>query len=169
MATVWLQRRGQALIPASAAEAAQVEALPEGAALRCEVKQPRNGKHHRLMWLLFTAVANALNDGPAPSAKPWTAEDVADAVKIATGHAEKRLASGRECRALDVPRGAYVIRPASISYGAMDEAAFRVFAQAACDFIGGELCPYWLEAENAVDVIRLLAEHGVEVTSEAAA
>jgi hypothetical protein len=67
MPTAWVRRRGETLIPASAEHVGEIERLPQGVALRADVRQPRNGKHHRMVWALFSAVADALNDGPAPS------------------------------------------------------------------------------------------------------
>lgn len=168
MALIWLQRRGQFFHPASAREASQVESVPEGVALRAEIKRPRNGKHHRLIWALFTSVADALNDGPVPTPAPWTPEKVAELCKLATGHADKRLATARECAANGVPKGSYVVIPASISYAAMDETAFARFAQAAVDWIAADLCPWWRASESADGVLDLLRTYGVDLREGAA-
>lgn len=166
MATMFMQRKGDGLFPASALEASQVEGLPVGVPLRVEVKRPRSGKHHRLMWAIFSAAADALNNGPASDGGEWDAERVCDVCKVGAGYAWKRRATAYECEANGVPHGSWVMSPASISFKSMDETEFRKFAMAACRYLS-ELAPYWLDSPAGQECALVLAEHGVDVRATA--
>lgn len=149
MATLWAKRRGQMLVPISQASALEVERMPEGPLLRVDVVQPRNGKHHRLMWALYGYTAAALNDGP--SGRRWTAEDVSTHVKIATGHVTP----------IRVADSVYHV-PKSIKYAAMDESEFSVFANRVVDYIRDDLCPWLMNSEHAPQLMQIVMEatHG---------
>lgn len=133
--------------------------MPHGVALKVEVRQPRNGKFHRLSWALFTLAAEAMNDGPAPSVKEWTAEDVCELVKIATGHVDRlklpKKAAGRYgCE--------YALRPKSISYAAMDNEAFSRFMDAAMIYIRDELTPWISDSDHWPEIEKILADSRLE-------
>lgn len=141
MPKFFARRRGHTLVPISKASALEMERIPEGVEVRVEAVRQRNGKHHRMIWALFSYTASALNDGPTPQA--WTAEDVAEHLKIATGRVEEIRLTG----AMAKRYGPVAFRPASISYSAMDETEFSAFADAAVDYIRTQLCP-WIEASE---------------------
>ena len=135
-----MTRRGDALVPASRAALDELQRLRDGANLLADVRQPRNVKHHRMFWALCTYVANALNAGPGET--EWTQELVADRLKIATGRAEVlALPAG-----LRAHYGAEVaVKPASISFAAMDQAEFAAFANAAVRYLLAEFGPWIAE------------------------
>ena len=156
MTTFFARRTGAVLAPISRSSAIEMEHLPEGVVLRVEAKAPRNGKHHRLIFALFSLTAKALNDGPAPSAKQWTAEDVARQVKIATGHVDTFKLPRAAAKRYGTDVG---LLPASISYDAMDETAFGRFADAAVDYIRGELCPYIENSEEWPEIEKIVSAY----------
>jgi hypothetical protein len=157
MPTFYARRQGSMIVPNSRAAAVEMERLPERVVFRVDAKVPRKGKHHRLVWALFSLTAAALNDGPAPSAKTWGAEDVAEFVKLATGHVDTFRLRPADAKRYGTSVG---IRPASISYDKMDEAEFGRFSDAAMGCIRTELCPYiedspqWAEIAQIIDASR---------------
>lgn len=82
--------------------------LPLRADLHVEVKLPRNGAHHRLYWSLCQRIGGALG---------IDSENVSDVLKISTGH----------CKFVRSKRYGVLRVPKSISFAAMDQAAFREF------------------------------------------
>lgn len=155
MSVMFCRCDGAALIPQSKAALIVMEGLPRGAALKVEVTQPRNSKRHRLFWAFATYVAKALNDGPAPSLKAWTAEDVVDMLKLATGHVELCALPPKEAKRFGTP---LVARPKSISFANMDGDAFSKFMIAAFTYVRDVLCP-WIEAsEHSSEINTILRE-----------
>ena len=96
--------------------------IPEGVWLRVEVRQSRNLGMHRLFWGLCQEVANNL-DGS-------NAEQVAAAIKIATGH----------CEYVKTKHG-LVGLPKSIAFHNMDQTDFKEFFDQALDYICSEVIP----------------------------
>src|ERR1043166_2381612 len=107
MADFWAMREGMTLRPFGAESADAFGKLPFGKVVHVEMKQPRNGKHHRLYWTLCTRIANAIGAEP---------ETVSDVLKIRTGH----------CTTVMTKRGDLHL-PKSISFAAMDQTAFNTF------------------------------------------
>lgn len=107
MATLWVQRRGNSLMPDGAESHAVFSKLPFGKSLRVEIKQPRNGAHHRLFWVLCTRIADAIGAEP---------ENVSDVLKIRTGHVTK----------INTKQGLYEL-PKSISFASLDQQGFSDF------------------------------------------
>lgn len=107
MATFWAIREGMALRPFGAESAAVFGKMPFDKTFHVEVKQPRNGKHHRLYWTLCTRIGDAVG---------LDAEDVSDVLKKHTGH----------IREVKTKRGIEQF-PKSISFAAMDQTAFSTF------------------------------------------
>jgi len=147
MATFWAISTGRCLVPASKASAIEMDRLPRGPAIRVDAVQPRNGKHHRLIWALYSYVANALNDGP--TSRHWTAEDVSTHVKIATGHVMPISVAGQVYH-----------MPKSISYAAMAQEDFAIFADRAMQYIRDDLCPWLMESEHAPEIMQIVMEYG---------
>lgn len=150
--SLYIQRRGHTLIPASGPEALDLEKLPEGRLLRCDVVQPRprNGGFHRLSWALFGQIAEALNHGPHTA--PWTAEDVKDNLLVATGH----------CREVTV-RGKTGFVPKHTNFGAMDQQEYGRFVDAAMIYVRDDLCRWIEDAPNWPDIAEILkASHLME-------
>lgn len=133
---------GEALRPHSAAALLEVEKLPKGVPLKVEPKQPRNSKAHRLVWAFASYVADALNDGP--TAATWDAEKVMTHLKLATGHVETVKLSARDRTRLGVE---YAALPKSISFSAMDGAAFSAFMDASFMYVRDDLAP-WIESSD---------------------
>jgi len=107
MKDFWCVREGMALRPYGVESGSMLGKLPFGKVVRVEVKQPRNGAHHRLYWTLCTRIGDGLG---------MDSEDISDVLKIRTGHfREVKTRHGMERF------------PKSISFAAMDQEAFGRF------------------------------------------
>ena len=108
MAEFWAERIAGALRPVDQESLDEFSKLPVGKPLHVEVKQPRNAAHHRLFWALCARIADA---------RGVTAENIADVLKIATGHFT--LVRTKSYGEIHIPK--------SISFAAMDQTEFRMF------------------------------------------
>lgn len=149
---------GRALYPGSKAGAMAIEALPCGVPLKVDPKQPRNGKAHRLFWAFATYVADALNDGP--TAREWSAEDVATHLKLATGHVRTMKLARKDRDRLGVE---YAAIPESISFARMDQAAFGKFMDASFAYVANDLAPWIRDCEHWPEIAQILHESGLGV------
>lgn len=114
----WLIREGNALRPFGRESSEQLSKLPHNKPVYAEIRQPRNGKHHRLFWTLTHRIGEAVGvDGDA----------VAHVLKIRTGHV-------REIR---TKRGVELM-PLSISFAKLDQIAFDKFFNQCLDVITSE-------------------------------
>jgi hypothetical protein len=108
MSVLWLKRVGDTLVPASAESAAIFTRLKFGRTLKCEVREPRNAKHHALYWTICQRIANAVGAEP---------QNVSDLLKIEAGH--YRLVRSKKYGDLRLPR--------SISFKEMSQDDFSAF------------------------------------------
>lgn len=116
-----------------------------GALVMCEVRRPRNLKHHRLFWKMCQSVGDAVG---------VRAENVADLIKLRTGHyVTVKSASGLH------------MFPRSISFSKLDQAGFAKFFDEACAVVCKEFIPHLPPSELRDDVMRMA---GIPVESEAA-
>lgn len=152
MAKLALIKSGHALVPRTQAAWAEFERLPAGP-LMAEVKVPRNIKFHRLYWAMCTFIAEALNAGPA--SREWDQEAVSDRLKIVTGHVE----------VFDLPPSlarlhgtGKAVRPASISFAKMDDAAFHRFVEASIAYVLTEFGA-WVQEHPNWQHVREILEH----------
>ena len=107
MADYWAIREGMALRPFGAESATVFGKLPFGKVVHVEVRQPRNGPHHRLYWVLCKRIADAVG---------CEDEDISYILKKRTGHVKQiKTRSGAEERVL------------SIAWAKMDQIAFDKF------------------------------------------
>lgn len=104
----WAEKLAGALHPADDESWNEFAKVPTGKPLHVEVKQPRNGAHHRLFWALCARIGEARG---VPS------ETVSDVLKIATGHCT--IVRSKSYGELRLPK--------SISFAAMDQTTFREF------------------------------------------
>lgn len=118
MATFWAQRSGNSLKAFGSESDSVLARVPFGKVVYVEVKQPRNGKHHRLYWTLCQRIADAIGS---------EAETVSDVLKIRTGH----------CNNVQTKRGVLQL-PKSISFAAMDQTKFSEFFEQCLTVIYGE-------------------------------
>ena len=108
-------RRGGALVPSDFAAEEFLSEVKDGQEVLLTVRKARSPQHHRWFFALLHKVVENSDD--------WqTEEEVLDALKLATGHTERRMT-------LD---GAVYVAPRSISFAAMGEEAFRRFRKRAC-------------------------------------
>lgn len=104
----WCERIAGALRPVDQESLDEFSKLPVCKPLHVEVKQPRNAAHHRLFWALCARIANA---------RGVEAENIADVLKIATGHFQ--LVRTKKYGDIHIPK--------SISFAKMDQTEFRNF------------------------------------------
>lgn len=118
MADLWAIREGMALRPFGAESGAVFSKIPFGKPFYVEVRQPRNGAHHRLFWTLCTRIADAVG---------CESEDISHIIKVRTGHV----------RIVKTAKGIQEI-PRSISFASMDQIAFKAFFDKAVYVIENE-------------------------------
>lgn len=107
MADLWMVREGLALRPYGAESAAVFGKIGFKQPVYVEVRQPRNGPHHRLFWTMCARIGAAVG---------CEAEDITYILKKRTGHVRQiRTKSGVE----EIPL--------SISFAKMDQIAFKAF------------------------------------------
>lgn len=108
MTVLYVRRIGNALFPDGEESICQIAKIPMGKILKAEVKQPRNGAHHRLYFALCNRIADGIGS---------EADSVSTVFKMATNHVDTiRTKSYGDVK---VPR--------SISFAKMDQTAFREF------------------------------------------
>lgn len=136
----WAQRSGDNLIPCDVESAMEFSRVPFGKPLHVEVKQPRNGAHHRLYWALVHRIANSIGCSP---------EALSSHLKVSTGHviAVRTKDGVKEY-------------PASISFAAMDQTAFHDFYNRCIEVICTDL---GIARPDILDACRDLIDGGTEV------
>ena len=128
-----MRREGYALVPVDEESARQITMLDSNRSFLVKVSQPRNERHHRLLWALLRKVWDNLSDEdraeyPEPSS-------LLAAVKVALGYYDMvRGATGRTTAVLR-----------STSFENMDQGEFRRFFNGAV----GVLNERFVRVENA--------------------
>lgn len=144
MTTLWLRRVGNALYPDGDESVAEFSKLPFSKPLRCEVKQPRNGGHHRQFWAVCARIANGTGTA---------SENISDVLKIATGHYTSiRSKSYGEIRL-----------PKSIAFHNMDETSFCEFFNRCMTVIFEE---WGIDRDAFSDILDVPGEYGVTKTNQ---
>lgn len=128
-------RNGNALKAFGSESDAVLSKVPFGKVVYVEVKQPRNGKHHRLYWSLCSRIGDAIG---------VESETVSDVLKIRTGH----------CTNVQTKRGILQL-PKSISFAAMDQTEFREFFEKAVTVIVSE---WGIARSDVLDCVKDLLE-----------
>ena len=108
-----MRRTPSGLVPAHAIDAEALEAYGIGAEVEVVVKQRRSTQHHR--WF-FEYLSKVVASGSTPFKRT---EQLLEALKLETGVTEIM-------RTMD---GKYLVKPASISFAAMDQAEFKRFSE----------------------------------------
>ncbi len=126
-----LWTRGPAGLRPADAEAEKLwEKLGIGETVSCEVRRPRNVRHHRLYWALLNMVA----DNMGGEWKNFDTDALHNFVKLKTGHATPVRYPGA---------GDFVFwKPKSISFAAMDQEAFNSFFNRALDALVEYVVPH---------------------------
>lgn len=143
MTVLWLRRAGNALYPDGDESVAEFSKLRFGKPLHCEVKQPRNGAHHRLFWAICARVANGIGAD---------SENVSDVLKIASGH--YTLVKSKSLGEVKLPK--------SISFAAMDQTDFAQFFERCLVVIFEE---WGIDREAFSDLIDIPGEYGAAKSS----
>lgn len=108
MSDFWLIRHGNTLISHTAESQETISRLPFGKPLQATIKQPRNGRHSALYWVLCHRIAAAVGSEP---------ENISDLLKVETGHCE--IIRSKKYGELRLPR--------SISFSKMNQTDFSIF------------------------------------------
>lgn len=131
MTTLWARRIGLTLIPDGNESLEVLVKLPINKPLKVEVRQERNLQHHKLFWALCQRLGDALG---------MEAEAISDVLKIATGH----------CTIVRTTTYGELKLPKSISFAAMDQAAFRDFFDKCLIVIETEWCIARADLKDAI-------------------
>lgn len=102
------KRLGDTLWAADDISQRALDAVPRNTLVHIEVKQERNGAHHRLYFVLVGIIANAFDQDR---------DDVDYKLRIAAGHYKE----------VSFPNGVTEKRPLTIRWAKMDQIAFKVF------------------------------------------
>lgn len=102
-------RTANGLMPHNVAASETLRGVAYGTKVRAQISRPRNLAHHNLYWALCSKIADAVPGD-------YTAENISDVLKIRTGY----------CTTVKTKSG-LVHLPKSISFAAMDQAAFNAF------------------------------------------
>lgn len=113
--------------------------IKNGALLTVEMKQPRNGNHHRLYWALINVVFQNQERYP-------DAESLHSAIKIAAGIRTE----------IELPNGIKGYIPGSIAFHKMDQAEFNLFYDRVCDIIAKHFLPGVTDAELKAEVASMV-------------
>ena len=135
MSDFWAIRRGDTLLAADAESAAQFAKIPREKLVHVEVRQPRNGAHHRLYWALVHRIAEGLG---------CDAEALSDHLKVRAG-----------CVRTVNTREGVKEYPASISFAAMDQTKFSDFFNRCVTIIVEDL---GIRRPDVLDQVRDLLE-----------
>lgn len=106
-ARAFIKRQGK-LVPADIMADEFLAEIPEGREVLVTVRRPRNPRHHRLLFALLRKVVENTDDYASEA-------ELLDDLKLATGHAEKRV---------NLLTGEPYAVARSISYASMDQTAF---------------------------------------------
>lgn len=123
-----------------------IRQIPDNSIVKIQVSIPRNVRHHRMFFALINLVWQAQRE---PRIFP-TRDALRDAIKIASGHV-------REVRDL---QGRTHIVPDSISFGRMDNIAFKEFFDSAVRIILDRILPGVENKDLEQQIYDLLHEPG---------
>ena len=115
-------------------------AIPNDAIVGAKISRPRNSAHHRWFFKLLSVVQENQDHYK-------TTEELLFALKIRLGLVDEIVLKGGEVH----------LKPKSISFAAMDQLEFQLFADAVVKFIVTEVIPGMDSAELEREVEELLA------------
>lgn len=141
-----MEKLEDALHPTDKASIEAMRNIPERSIVKIQLSIPRNVRHHRMFFALINLTFEAQRE---PCTFP-TREALLDALKIAIGHV-------REVRGI---RGETYIVPDSISFGRLDNMAFREFFDSAVKVILEKILPGVEKKELEAQIYNMLHEPG---------
>jgi hypothetical protein len=130
------RKQGRFLIPVDDEGLEVLAKLKDGRDVLVDVTAPRSVRHHRLFFAICKFVqmhCELFSDA--------SIEEIKDALKLATGLVQRYVST-------ETAQTYYVCK--SISFSAMDQTAFNVFFDAACNVIAGR----WMPAGSTADDVR---------------
>lgn len=120
------RRKGKALVPSDLHAEEFLDDIKDGTEVLVSIRKARSVEHHRFFFAKLKAIVDV-------TGRWGDVEELLDDLKLATRHVEKRQ---------NVITGQYFMRPRSISFASLGQAAFRRF---------DDRCNYVL-AEAGIDV-----------------
>lgn len=129
---ILMRRTPHGLAPHSAVDAEALDAYALGADVEVTIRQRRSSQHHR--WF-FKYLSEVIASGITPFRR---VETPLDALKLECGYGEMQ----------QLLNGEYVVKPASISFAAMDQGAFKQFAE---DAIAAIATHYGVHPEQVME------------------
>lgn len=123
MAVVNVIKKGNSLVPADADAAAILARVKEGREMMITARAPRSPRQHRFFWHMCRLICENTDEYKTP-------ENVADTIKIGTGHYDTRI--------LKIPGWPedvvqYVAK--SIAFESMPNIEFQQFMDKAMDYV----------------------------------
>lgn len=145
-----VRKQGETILrPAYQEDIEQLVKMRTGEVYRAEVKMPRNIKFHRKFFTLINLIMENMPEDhqlTTVDGQPLqirNSDDLLWHIKMQVGHYERKVTLG----------GKVVYEAKSISFGAMDEAEFDKFYNAAVDAV----CKYILPGISREDLIDIVA------------
>lgn len=133
---VFMVRTINGLLPDDERATEALRGIKIGQTVAVEVTRPRNIQHHRLYWAMCTKIGNALDVAP---------ENISDVLKLRTGHF---VVVHTKAGPVHLPR--------SISFAAMDQAAFREFFERCAKVISMEWLPHMSAKQVQAEVLEMM-------------
>lgn len=112
------------LVPVDQAGEDALRKLRFGTFVTVEIKQPRNGRHHALYWVLVSEVFKH-------QSQYETVDQLHDALKLAAGIYTQ----------LKMPSGVVYKIPGTIAFSDMDQTSFAEFYDRICDLVAEHFLP----------------------------
>lgn len=116
MTEIYVERRGQHLIPINAHFAEELEALPQGVMFKAKLTRPRSTPHNSFYFVCLGEMVKAGAEG--------SKEDLHDSTKIKCGLV----------RAMKTPIGEFIAFPDSTAFHKLDQIAFNAYFDRAISF-----------------------------------
>lgn len=113
MAKLFLVKHFNSLRPTDDTSEAALKQIAQGEIVTCEIRKPRNIKHHRLWWVLMSLIAENFPEEIKP-------EHISDSIKMELGYTIKWKVNGKEYE-----------KPDSISFERLDQIEFSAFYEKA--------------------------------------
>jgi Protein of unknown function (DUF1367) len=143
MAEIIMRRTAHGLQAWDDEGSAALRKIPIGTGVRVTITRPRSVRHHRLLWALLKKCIEAGADYPSE-------DSLLAALKIRSGH----------CDIVRLPSGQRHAQARSISFTALDQAAFNKVFDTFVKIIVAEILPGVTEDELRNEVLAMIEPSG---------
>lgn len=142
MAKIFLTKHFGSLRPTDEASEEALRKIGQGEVVTCEIRKPRNIKHHRKWWVTMGMIAENFPEEIKP-------EHISDSIKMELGYTVKWKVNGKEYE-----------KPDSISFERMDQIEFSGFYDKAEKLILLKWLPGITSETLRKEIEELLTFHG---------